>query len=177
MEFQITHKDESGREKTEFVTGSTTDVVARQYESMGYEILNIQPVADGTGARKENEAVVNPLAINLPPGSSGMPEMDAIMQGKDPAAIQQNARRISVNKSQWKEFEANGIKFRMNLQTQELQEYSWAVCEDDEILDDLGIVVSNGKIITFRECLKELGSLYQVKNVTKKDWLTKEEEE
>lgn len=186
MEFQITHKDESGREKTEFVTGSTAELVTKQYAALGIEVIKIQPVAEGTGARRENDVTVNPMAIKLPPGSTGMPEMDKLRNlppeqiPGEPSPSMSPMQTQTANAPVWKEFEAAGIKFRMNLLTQELQEYTWADSEDDSILDDIGIAMEddadgNPTTMTLREVLEH--SEITSSGFIRKTWKKKEGEQ
>jgi hypothetical protein len=195
MEFEVTYTDTaSGKPRTDVITGSTAKQVAKNYESLGIKLDSIKEVPRGTGQQRQNDKVVNPLAVKMRPGSSGMPEMDKLRQdiahGDNPnlddykygsenpvlaERVSSQERRITDGKppEKYKYFEAAGIKFRMNLLTQQLQEFTWIDSEDDSILDDIGIVLEEDVKMTFREILEHAN--VESLGFIKKEWQDKNE--
>tara|TARA_R110002020_G_scaffold90534_27_gene220516 strand:+ start:5605 stop:6117 length:513 start_codon:yes stop_codon:yes gene_type:complete len=169
MEFKLTITDnETKQQQTQTVTGTDKQNLIRQYESMNYTINSIEEMAE---RQTPDDRVVDPFNVQIP----NMAQHNGALPPVNTPAVHTPVT------PQWKEFEAAGLKFRIDTTTQELEEFTWQDSEDDSILDDIGISLAGGDKLTFREILelaksKDALGLHDVLGFINKTWQKKEGE-
>ena len=113
MQYKVTIKGNDTRTRTETMHANSESEIANLYAAMGEQVMNIEP-AGGNPIEEELKRLASQQGTQLPqPQQQGAPRPPQ-----------------SPPKPQYTNYEDNGIKFRLNHATGNLEKLDWAPVED-----------------------------------------------
>ena len=169
--YRVTFVDSATNAKnTEEVSATNIEEMKKNYELLGYKILDQQLIQQGDNKPDANiDQTLPPIGVNAGTARTPHPQ-----ESRHFIPHQQQ-----LPKEEWKPFKLKGEKFRINTQTNEIQTWDWTHVEDekeaDSILGEYGVVLTKdaetGKVTDISTLL---GSR-TIADVFKKDWISGEE--